>query len=108
MLNHHRLYSIMLSTLAVVFAFSSGLLLFLADASAGGGVRTHLPEGSLPWVALINFAYAVAIIVTLCARRFNPESGRRLTRLLRTFSGRAWRNGSWDLWVVAGAQITEQ
>jgi uncharacterized membrane protein YedE/YeeE len=60
----------------------SGLLLFLAGASAGGAVDTHLPEWSLPWVAIINFAYAIAIIVTLSARRFIPETGRTLTRVL--------------------------
>ena len=82
MINHNRTYSAVLTTLAVLAALSSGLLLFLAGASAGGALHTHLPDWSLPWVGVINFAYAVAIIVTLCARRFKPETGRRLTRLL--------------------------
>ncbi len=82
MINHNRTYSAALATLAVVAALSSGLLLFLAGASAGGTLHTHLPEWSLLWVAIINFVYAVAMIVTLCARRFKPEAGRRLTRLL--------------------------
>ena len=82
MINHNRTYPAVLGTLAVVAALSSGLLLFMFGASAGGTLHTHLPDWSLPWVAIINFAYAVAITVTLCARRFKPEAGRRLTRLL--------------------------
>lgn len=61
---------------------SSGLLLFLSGASMAGSVHTHLPDSSLPWVAAINAAYAVAIGIVLCARWFKPESGQRLTRLL--------------------------
>jgi hypothetical protein len=82
MINHNRTYSAVLAALAVVAALSSGLLLFLAGASAGGALHIRLPDWSLPWVAMINFAYAVAIVITLCARHFNPEVGRRLTRRL--------------------------
>lgn len=82
MINHNRTYLAVLTTLALVATLSSGLLLFLAGASAGGALHTHLPDWSLPWVAVINFAYAVAILVTVCARRFKPETGPRLTRLL--------------------------
>ena len=82
MINHNRTYSTVLATLAMTAALSCGLLLYLAGASAGGAVHTHLPDWSLTWVAVINFAYAVAITVTLCARSFKPEAGRRLTRVL--------------------------
>jgi len=82
MINHNRTYSAALAVLAVLALLSSGLLLFLAGVSAGGAVNTHLPEWSLPWVAIINCAYGLAIIVTLCARRFRPETGRVLTRAL--------------------------
>jgi len=82
MIDHNRAYAAGLATLAGMAAISAGVLLYLAGASAGGVVDLHLPEWSLPWVAVINFAYAVAIIVTLCARRLQPETGRRLTRLL--------------------------
>jgi hypothetical protein len=81
-MNHNRTYSVVLAFLAVMAALSSGLLLFLAGASMSGTLATHLPDWSLPWVAVINSAYAAAIIVVLCARRFQPESGRRLTRVL--------------------------
>ena len=83
MKDHDRTYSAAVAVLGVLATLSCGLLLFLAGASAAGGeVDTHLPAWSLPWMALINFAYAVAIIVTLCARRFRPETGRILTRVL--------------------------
>ena len=82
MTNHNRTYSTALAVLGVLAALSSGLLLFLAGASAGGKIDTHLPEWSLLWVALINFAYTIAIVVTLCARRFKPETGRLWTRFL--------------------------
>lgn len=71
-----------LGVLGVFAAVSAGLLLFLAGASAGGAVETHLPGWSLPWVAIINFAYAIAIVVTLSARQFRPETGRVFTRVL--------------------------
>ena len=61
---------------------SSGLLLFLAGASTAGSIQTHLPGWSLPWVAMVSFVYAVAIVIVLCARKFRPETGRRLARLL--------------------------
>ena len=43
---------------------------------------TPLPEWSLPWVAVVNFAYAIAILVTLCERRFSPQTGQVWTRIL--------------------------
>jgi hypothetical protein len=79
-LSHDRIYSIMLATLAAIAMISCGLLLFLAGASIAGS--THLPGWSWPWVALINFAYGLAIIVVLCARGFQPKSGRKLARIL--------------------------
>ena len=82
MINHNRTYSVVLAALAAVAALSCGLLLFLSGVSAGGALHTHLPDWSLPWVAVINFAYAVAITITLCARYFEPETGRHLTRIL--------------------------
>lgn len=81
-MNHNRTYTMALVVLGVLAALSSGLLLYLAGASAGGAVQTHLPEWSLTWVGILNFAYAMGIVVTLCARRFRPESGRAMTRVL--------------------------
>jgi uncharacterized membrane protein YedE/YeeE len=82
MKNHNQTYSAALVVLAVISTLSSGLLLFLAGASAGETVTMYLPAWSLPWVAIINLAYAISIIVTLCARRFRPETGRSLSRVL--------------------------
>ena len=82
-INHNRIYFGVLATLALMAALSSGLLLFMAGASAGGrSLDINLPDWSLPWVAVVNSVYAIAIIVVLCARRFKPELGRSLTRLL--------------------------
>jgi hypothetical protein len=82
MKNHNRTYSAAVAILAVLAALSSCFLLFLLGASAGDDVETHLPNWSLPWVAVVNFAYTVAITITLCARGLKPETGRVLTRLL--------------------------
>lgn len=82
MINHNKMYSGALATVGAMAALSAGLLLFLAGASMSGSVGAHLPDASLPWIAVINFAYAIAIVVVLCARQFRPESGSRLTRLL--------------------------
>jgi uncharacterized membrane protein YedE/YeeE len=82
MINHNRAYSMVLGALGAVAAMSCGTLLYLAGASASGAVQTHLPDWSLTWVAGINCVYAIAILVTLCARSFKPEAGRRLTRIL--------------------------
>jgi hypothetical protein len=82
MINHNKIYSVALATLGVLAVCSSGLVLFLTGASAGGSVNTHLPDASLPWVAAINFGYFVAILFVLCARGFQAESARRLTRIL--------------------------
>jgi len=82
MINHNRMYSAALAALGATAAIGAGLLLFLAGASRGGSLNTHLPDSSLPWIAMINFAYAMAITIVLCARWFEPQSGQRLTRLL--------------------------
>ena len=82
MINHNRMYSIALTTVGCIAACSAGLLLVLTGASLSGSVNTHLPDSLLPWVAAINFGYAVAIVVVLCARRCKAESAPRLTRLL--------------------------
>jgi hypothetical protein len=76
------MYSAALAMLGVMTAISTGFLLFLTGAAASGSVNTHLPDSSLPWIAAINFGYAIAILVVLCARQFKAESAQRLTRLL--------------------------
>jgi hypothetical protein len=83
MINHNRIYPWVLATQAVICALSSGLLFFLARATAEGSLGIKLPaEWSLPWAAAVNFVYAIAITIALCVRRFKPALGPRLTRLL--------------------------
>jgi hypothetical protein len=112
MTNHNRIYSGALATLAVLAALSSALLLFIAGAAAGGSLKINLPAWSLPWVAAINLAYTVAIIVTLCSRRFKPESGRRLTRLLNWALLPAFPGGTllgiYGLWRVDREGVSNQ
>jgi hypothetical protein len=96
MINHSRIYSGALATLAVVAALSSGFLLFLAGASAGGSLDINLPTWSLPWVAAINFAYAVAIILTLCSRRLEADPSFELG----TAACLSRRHTRWDLWIM--------
>ena len=79
---HNRRYVGALVVLGVFAILSSGLLMFVAGASVGGTVEIYLPDWSLPWIAVINLAYAMAIAIVLCARRFRPETGRVLTRAL--------------------------
>lgn len=82
MINHNRAYTAALAILAILSLASAGILIFLSGAATAGSVQTHLPTRSLPWVALVNFAYAMAIGIVLCARQFQPETGRKMTRVL--------------------------
>ena len=81
-MNHTRTYSAALVVLGVFTTLSAGLLLYLTAISAEGAVNALLPDWSLAWVAIANLAYALAIFATLYARRFRPETGRELTRVL--------------------------
>lgn len=81
-MNHNRTYTAALAILAAIATVSSGLLLFLASTAASGSVETTIPAWALPWVAGINFAYVVAITVTLCVRSLKPSTGRKITRIL--------------------------
>jgi len=80
MINHNRMYSAVLAIFTVLTAVNAiGLLMW--QRSVGGPIG-HLPEWTVPWMIALNFAYSVAMGVTLFARRYRPESGRRLTWLL--------------------------
>jgi hypothetical protein len=80
MIAFSRTYTLALA-LALLPATGAGLLLYLTGLiAAGGDVRTHVPAEVFPWLALTQVAYAVAIVIVLCARRINPPAGRRLSR----------------------------
>ncbi len=81
-INHNRLYTLILLTLAPLCALSVCLPLYLYGLSSAGSLHLHLPDGLLPWAAAINLLYLIAITVTLCSRAFNAQSGRKLTRYL--------------------------
>jgi len=111
-MNHNRIYCGALASLALITALSSGLLLFIAGASTVGPPGIKLPEWSLPWVAIINFAYTVAIVVTLCSRQFESESGRQLTRILNWALVPAFPGGTlggiYGLWKVDKERVRER
>ena len=80
LINHNRLYCAVLTICAVVNGMTTiGLLYWQKTVGWSLG---HLPARSLPWMTAINFAYTVAIVATLMARRYRPETGRHLTRFL--------------------------
>jgi len=82
MVNHNRLYSVMLVIAAMLTAISIGLLFFLSGLSASGNLALRVPDWTLPWWAALHSVYLIAIIVTLCSRKLNAQLGRKLTRLL--------------------------
>jgi hypothetical protein len=82
MINHNRIYSATLAIFALFAVIGCSLTLFLAGLSKAGPIGLQVPDWSLRWLAAINFAYAVAIIVTVFIRRYRPVLGRRLTRIL--------------------------
>ncbi len=80
MINHNRMYSIMLALLtALASATTVGLINW--QKSVGGPVG-HLSSEAIPWMIAVNLFYALAMGSTLFARLYWPDSGRRLTRLL--------------------------
>jgi hypothetical protein len=96
MINHNRLYSTILAILAVFNAnmaiqlIISQIRLHNLENLVGGQylrfqeeqyVRFHRLS-SHPWMTAIISAYTVAMAVTFFARRYHPNIGRRLTRLL--------------------------
>lgn len=78
--NHDRLYCIIVAFVApLTIATAAGLIYWRRKV---GGPLGHLSEPALPWFAAANLVYGVAMLATICARRYLPGLGRRLTRLL--------------------------
>jgi len=81
LINHNRVYSIILVATAFCAAMSSWACWSLA------GLHTTEPLGRIPpsalsWVAALDLAYTIAIVFTLFVRRYRPKLGRRLTGFL--------------------------
>ena len=81
MINHKRLYSTIVTVFAVWSVLSGGLCVFLAGLPAGESLGIHVPRWLLPWLAACYFAYFMAMVATLLARRcLSPNLGRRIRR----------------------------
>jgi hypothetical protein len=85
MINHNRVYTIILAALAVYLAIpAAGMILFLASPTHPSTVDLgiHLPDWSIPLVLAAHILYLGGILLTLLARRVRPECGRWLSRML--------------------------
>jgi hypothetical protein len=79
MMNHNRIYNALLATLSLwVLGGMWPLLLFL-QMPPDARPPMHLPDWLLPYLAVINMVYLVAMIVTLISRLAHPPIGNRLT-----------------------------
>jgi hypothetical protein len=82
--NHNRIYCLLLATLAaynLVTILSGWWLLHLAGGQWTGPLG-NVPEWALPWLSALVVSYTTAMFVTLLARRYRPNQGRKLTRFL--------------------------
>jgi hypothetical protein len=102
LINHNRVYSIVLVTTAFCAAMSSGVCWFLADLHTTEPLG-RIPPWALPWVAALDVAYTIAIVITLFVRQCRPKSGRRFTRFLNWAILPAFPGGTivgiYGLWV---------
>lgn len=87
LINHNRLYSTILAILAL-FNANQAINLLRSQISLhkfqslAGRLPPGLNAASHPWLTAFILAYTVAMAVTFFARRFRPDTGRRLTWLL--------------------------
>jgi len=79
MMNHNRIYNFLLGTLSLWVLGGMWPLLLLLQMPPDARPRMHLPDWSLPYLAVINMIYLVAMIVTLISRLAHPTIGKRLT-----------------------------
>ncbi len=85
MINHNRIYTAILGALAVYLIIPGiGMLLFLTAPQhpTTRELGIHLPDWSIPFLAVAHVGYATAIGVVLLARRLRPDCGCWLTRVL--------------------------
>ena len=80
MINHNRLYTVVLGIMAIGTAVTA-VGLYEWQRTVGGPVG-HLPGRAVPWISAMNSAYTVIMAITLFARLHRAESSRRLTRIL--------------------------
>lgn len=78
-MNHNRLYNVLLGSFALFILGGMWPLLLLLQMPADVRPRMHLPDWSLPILAVVNAIYLVAMFGTLIARLAHPVIGKRLT-----------------------------
>ena len=78
-MNHDRVYTLALGVLGA-FAATSAFVCQELSGSVPGAVEINVPPRWLGYLALVNFVYTVAILVTLILRRLKPALGRSITR----------------------------
>ncbi|HSZ55207.1 MAG TPA: hypothetical protein VK797_06070 [Tepidisphaeraceae bacterium] len=82
MLNHNRLYNIFVATLAVYCLCSVSFVLFLLGMPHDARPHILVPQWSLPFLAVINGFYLLAMTVTLTVRLTKPKIGNRITTVM--------------------------
>jgi len=84
MINHNRVYTIALAAFGLCNVIIIVFQLVLARA-VGGNLNEPMgryPAWSIPWLFALICVYTGLIVWTLFARRYRPELGRRLSRIL--------------------------
>ncbi len=85
MMNHNRVYTAALAVFAVynMLIVACGVALWRIVGGQGWNEPMgHFPAWSIPWLFWITCAYTILIVWTLFARRYRPELGRQLSRVL--------------------------
>lgn len=81
-MNHSRIYTMALATLAA-FAAASAAFLFSGILDGADSIRALLlPAWEFPLIGIVNLAYALVITATLCIRVWRPERARVSTCVL--------------------------
>ena len=82
MFNHNRLYNIFVALLAVYCLSSFSFVLLLMGMPQDARPHTLVPEWSLPFLAIINGLYLLALTVTFTVRLTKPSIGNRITTIM--------------------------
>ena len=82
MVNHNRLSNVIRTTLALYLLSGLGILAVLMGMSPEARPRMLIPDWSLPFLAVINGIYLLAMLATIAARLTRLDVGQRLTKAM--------------------------
>jgi hypothetical protein len=82
LMNHNRLYNTICIILLLYTVIGVALLVALMGLPPDARPPMQVPDWSLPYLAVINGCYLVAVIVTLLFRLVRPPIGKRLTKAM--------------------------